>query len=227
VPAHLLQLGDDLVAGHVALEDEEGDAVVAALVGRLAGADQEVGADAVGDEGLGAVHHVAAVDFLGGGSQGGHVGPCARLRDPERADQLAPDPGDEPALLLLLGAELPDRRHGDLGVRSDAGRDAAAAARARELLDPDGVVHVVAPLAAVLGLELEAQEAELTAAVVELAGKLARLLPLLDVRGDLLSDEAPHRLAQLLVLLRERRQQRPLPSVLYDGDGGLQSSSIV
>jgi hypothetical protein len=97
----------------------------------------------------------------------------------------------------------------------------------RELLDPDGVVHVVPALAAVLGLVLEAQEAELSAAVVELAGELPRLLPLVDVRSDLLADEASDRLAQLLVLLTEGREERPLTTVLYDGDGGLQSSSIV
>ena len=41
--------------------------MVAALLGRLAGADEEVGADAVGDEGLRAVDDVAAVDPLGEG----------------------------------------------------------------------------------------------------------------------------------------------------------------
>jgi hypothetical protein len=97
----------------------------------------------------------------------------------------------------------------------------------RELLDPDGVVDVVPALAAVLGLVLEAEEAELPAAVVELAGELARLLPLVDVRSDLLADEAADRLAQLLVLLAERREESAMTTVLYDGDGGLQSSSIV
>jgi hypothetical protein len=74
-------------------------------------------------------------------------------------------------------------------VGAEAGRDPAAAAGARELLDPDGVVDVVAPLAAVLGLVLEPEEAELATPVVELARELARLLPLIDVRSDLLADE--------------------------------------
>jgi hypothetical protein len=88
-------------------------------------------------------------------------------------------------------------------------------------------VHVVAPLAAVLGLVLEAEEAELAAAVVELAGELARLLPLVDVGSDLVGDEPASRLAQLLVLLAEGRKGSALTAVLYDADGGLQSSSIV
>jgi hypothetical protein len=66
-------------------------------------------------------------------------------------------------------------------------------------------VHVVAALAAVLGLVLQAEEAELAAAVVEGARELPRLLPLVDVRGDLVADEAANRVAQLLVLLAEGR----------------------
>jgi hypothetical protein len=88
-------------------------------------------------------------------------------------------------------------------------------------------VHVVPALPAVLGLVLEAEEAELAAAVVELAGELACLLPLLDVGSDLVADEPADGLAELLVLLGEGREQRPLTTVFYDGDGGLQSSSIV
>jgi hypothetical protein len=106
-------------------------------------------------------------------------------------------------------------------------------------------VDVVTALAAVLGLILEAQEAQLAAAVIELARELARLLPFVDVRSDLLGDEPPDRLAELLVLLAEGRKRRPLTGVLDDGQpatssdspsaaflfaslgGGFQSSSIV
>jgi hypothetical protein len=88
-------------------------------------------------------------------------------------------------------------------------------------------VDVVAALAAVLGLVLEPEEAELPAADVELARELARLLPLVDVRRDLLADEAAYRLPQLLVLLGEGREQGALAGVLYDRDGGLQSSIVV
>jgi hypothetical protein len=88
-------------------------------------------------------------------------------------------------------------------------------------------VDVVAALSAVLGLVLEAEEAELAAAVVELARELPRFLPLLDVRSDLVADEAPDRVAQFLVLLAEGREGCALTGVLYDGDGGFQSSSIV
>jgi hypothetical protein len=112
-------------------------------------------------------------------------------------------------------------------VGAQAGGDPAAAAGARELLDPDGVVDVVAALTPVLGLVFQAQEAELATPVVELARELAGLLPLIDVRSDLVRDEAANRLAQLLVLLAEGRERCPLAAVLYDGDGGLQSSIVV
>src|SRR4029077_2953981 len=74
----------------------------------------------------------------------------------------------------------------------------------------------VAPLAAVLRLELEAEEDELAAAVVQLARELPSVLPLLDVGGDLLGDEAPHGLAQLLVLLGEGREGGANALVLDD-----------
>jgi hypothetical protein len=130
-------------------------------------------------------------------------------------------------------------------VGAETGSHSAAAPGARELLDPDRVVDVVAALTAVFGLVLEAEKAELATAVVELAWKLAGLLPVIDVRGDLLGDEAADRLAKLLVLLGEWRKQGTLTGVLDDGQlatsselpsaafrfassgGGFQSSSIV
>jgi hypothetical protein len=112
-------------------------------------------------------------------------------------------------------------------VGPEPGRDPATTAGSRQLLDPDGVVYVVPALAAVLGLELEAEEAQLSAALVELTWKLARLLPLVDVGSDLPGDEAADGLAQLLVLLAEGREGSALSAVPYDGDGGLQSSIVV
>ena len=98
VPAHLLELVRDLVALHLALEDQERDPVVAALGRRLHRADEEVGADAVGDEGLRAVDDPAAVDLLGVGPDPGDVGAGAGLGDPERGDLLALDRRPQQAL---------------------------------------------------------------------------------------------------------------------------------
>ena len=189
---------------------------MAALLGRLDGADEEVGADAVGDEGLRAVDDVAAVDLLGEGGDAGDVGAGTRLGDPQGADLLAGDPGNQPALLLLLGAEVEDRRHRDRGVGVEPRGDAARAAAAGQLLDPDRVVQMGAALAAQLLGELQPEEAELRAARVQLTGEFPRVLPLGDVGRDLLGDEAADRLAQLLVLLAEGREGGALSCVLDD-----------
>ena len=124
VPPELLELARDLEARHALLEHQEREAVVAALLCRLHRGHVEVGAHAVGDERLGAVHDVLAVVTAGEGLQARNVGTGARFGDRQRADLLALDPGHDPALLLLLGAELEDRRHRDPGVASDPCRHA-------------------------------------------------------------------------------------------------------
>ena len=149
VPAELLELARHLEAGHALLEHEEREAVVAALLRRLHGGHVEVRAHAVRDERLGAVHDVLAVLAARERLQARDVGAGARLGDRERADLLALEPGHDPALLLLLGAELEDRRHRDPDVPADPGGHAARPA-ARHLLGEDRAVHGVAALAAVL-----------------------------------------------------------------------------
>ncbi len=216
VPAHLLELARHLVAGHLALQNQEREAVVAALRARPHRTDEEVRAHAVGDERLRPVDDVSARDLARGRPDVGDVRAGARLRDPERPDQLAPDPGHDPAPALLLGAEVEHRRHRDLGVGVEPRRHPAGATRARELLDPDRFVDVGAALPAVLLRELEPQEAKLPTAVEQLARELARLLPCLDVGRDLVGDEAADALSELLVLIGERRQGRAAAGVLDD-----------
>ena len=78
----------------------------------------------------------------------------------------------------------------------------------RELLGEHRVVHVVAALAAVLLRVLEAEVAELGHAREHVVGEPLGVLPLVRVGAQLLGHEAPDRLAQLLVLVRERRDRR-------------------
>src|SRR5271166_1736851 len=205
VPAELLELGRaDALA---AVDDEEGDAVVPALAGCLGSGDDEVRAHAVGDVGLLAAQHPAAVDALGAGGDGCHVRAGARLGDGQRADLLAADRGHEVALLLLLGAELPDRRRGDVDVRPDP-RGGAAGAGAGHLLAEDGLVQVVAALPAV-GLRVLQPQQPLGGHLSEyLVGEPALLLPALGVRRELALDEAADRLSQFLVLVGEGRGER-------------------
>ena len=176
---------------------------MAAFLRGLDGGDDEVRAHAVGDVGLLAVDHPAAVDALGARGDRGDVGAGARLGDAERADLLAADRRHEVALLLLLGAELPDRRRGDVDVRADA-RGRAAGADPRHLLAQHRLVQVVAALAAV-GLRVLQPEQALRGELREhLVGEPALVLPLLRVRRQLALDEAADRLSQLFVLVGER-----------------------
>ena len=94
----------------------------------------------------------------------------------------------------------------------------AARAAARHLLGEDGVVQVVAALAAVLLGVLQAEEADARQPAEDLVGEPARLLPLGGVRAQLLGDEAPDRLAQRLVLVGEGRVGGHSPAtVLHAG----------
>ena len=89
VPAHLLELRGDSTPSPV-VDDQERDAVVAALLRRLDRGDDEVRAHAVGDERLRAVDDPAAVDLLGVRLDAGDVGAGVGLGDPERARSSRP-----------------------------------------------------------------------------------------------------------------------------------------
>ena len=83
---------------------------------------------------------------------------------PSARDLLARDRGAQEALVLVGGAEPEDRRRRDPGVRAEPGADPARGAGRGQLLGPDGVVDVVAALAAELLRVLEPEEAELAGA---------------------------------------------------------------
>ena len=95
----------------------------------VAGADEEVGADAVRDEGLGAVDDVAAVARSAEVEMPATSEPAPGSVIPS-APIFSPATRDEPALLLPFGAEVDDRRHRDraVGVESHGGADAIAGA---------------------------------------------------------------------------------------------------
>ncbi len=102
---------------------------------------------------------------------------------------------------MLFGAELPDRRRGDVDVRADPG-GGATRADARELLDKDGLVQVVAALTAQLGGILQTDRPLCGELWENLVGKPALGLPLLRMRCEFAVQEAANGLAQLFVLVR-------------------------
>src|SRR5207248_2278523 len=73
-----------------------------------------------------------------------------------------------------------------------------------ELLDQDGVVHVVAALAAVLLRVLQPEEPDGGQLLEDLVREPALVLPLLGMGAELRRHEPPHALSELLVLVRER-----------------------
>ena len=217
VPAHLLELSGHLVAGHLSLQDEEGEAVVAALGAGLHRAGQEVGADAVGDERLRAVDDVAAGHLAGGvripatlEPASGSVIPSAPILSPRM-------PG---TIQRWRCSSVPKLNTGGIAIVAWALRPAATPPEPPER-DSSSIQTAswtaVPPWPPYLLGELEAEEPELAAASEQLPRELARLLPLVDVGGDLLADEPAHRLAQLLVLLGERRRRRAFAAVLDHG----------
>ncbi|HZC13413.1 MAG TPA: hypothetical protein VE270_05260, partial [Thermoleophilaceae bacterium] len=173
--------------------------MVAALLGCLDSGDHEVGARAVRDVGLGSVDDVAAVDPAGVGPDACNVGARARLGDAERGDPLAADRGREETPLLILRAELPDRRRSDADVGTDAGGKAPGPA-ARELLDEHGVLDVAAAAAAVLDGVLEPEQPLLRHAGKNVVRKPALPLPL-EVGHDQV--EAPVLLPQQVLVRHE------------------------
>src|SRR6185437_8417764 len=164
--------------------------------------DDEVGAHAVGDVGLLAVDNPAAVHPLGLRAQRGHVRAGVRLGDREGAYLLAPDGGHEVALLVLVGAELPDRGRGDVDVGADP-RRGAARADPRHLLDEHRLVQVVAALAAQLGGILQAEQTLRGQLWEYLVREPFVALPLLRMRRQLAVEKTTNRRAQVLMLLGE------------------------
>ena len=89
--ADLVQVAAALEALHAALDDEQADALVAGLGVGAGDHDHQVGVDAVGDEGLGAVEQVVVALVDGGGADALQVAAGARLGHRDGGDHLAAD----------------------------------------------------------------------------------------------------------------------------------------
>ena len=92
-------------------------------------------------------------------------------------------------------------------MRADACRDPPGTAGG-ELLEKDGPVNYAGVRAAVLLGVLQAQKIQGAESLEQLARKLLGLFPLIDVRADLLVDEATDGASELLVLRCEEVRTR-------------------
>ena len=199
----LLEVAAALEALHAALDDEQRDALVPGVRVGPGHHDDQVGEDAVGDEGLLAVEHVVVAGVDGARADALEVGPGARLAHRDRGDGLPRAQAGEPASpLLLRGARREVRDDHVVEQRERRPVDAAA----RQLLADDHVVAEVGrPAAAVLLVELEPEQALRAGLHPHLAVDDAVALPLVVERHDLLVEEGTDGLAERLVLLVEDR----------------------
>jgi hypothetical protein len=185
------------------IDQEERDSVVALLGVGLCHQQDEVRPRSVGDERLRARDQVVVAVLHRLGADAGHVGARSRLGDAEAGDLLALDPGDQIALLLLLGAQQVDGGQDHVALHGEA-HIRAARARVAHALGANERVVVVATLSAVLLGEAEAQVAKLAGALQRRVGP-ERLLPLVAMRVELRLHPGLHRLPQIFVLVVEEQ----------------------
>src|SRR5215831_253199 len=134
---------------------------------------------AAGDEDLPAVDDELVSVALRHRGDAGDVGARIRLGYREGGDLVTLDGRDEPATLLLLGAELENGRRCHLSLHRH-GHTQAATADPGELFREDHGGEVVTALAAVLERVAETQEAKLAETPEDRVGE-GLLLPILEI----------------------------------------------
>ena len=128
----------------------------------------------------------------------GQVAAGARLGHRDAEDRFTGDALRQEAALLLLRAEALDVRRHEPGVQREV---QAAVAVAQVLLEQDLLVTEIPDAgAAVAFRSLHQQQTLRTALAVDLPIHLALLVPAVPVRLDFLLEEAPHGIAEHVVL---------------------------
>ncbi len=202
VHAHLLEVLATLEALHAALDDEQRDAVAAVRIS-LCRDDHEIGEDAVGDKGLRPVQEVMIPRVFRLGAYRRQVAPGTGLGHCDGQDLLTRDATGQPALLLLLGAELADIRAHETIVQENKETDVAMPG---VLLEQDLLETEVRDAgAAVFFIGPHAKEPLLAGLEEGLAIDDLLLLPLVTIRLDLIDQEGPRSVAEHLVVFIENR----------------------
>ena len=155
--------------------------------------DDQIGVLAVGDEGLGAVEHVAVAGFLGRGAHALQVGAGAGLGHGDGADHFAGGELGQPALLLLLGAVMQDVGRDDAGMQR---RAEGVEAGEREFAVDHRLMREAAAGAAVFLRHRGAQQAGLAGLGPDLALVHAGLVPAVEMGDEFVGDEAPRLLLE-------------------------------
>ena len=199
VHAELVEVAAAGEAGHAALDHQQADPPVP---GRRVGArdhDHEVAELAVGDERLLPVQHVMVARTDRGAAYPLQVAARPGLGHRDRRDELPRAVAGEPALPLLRRAEPVQVRPDHVVVQLE---HRAAGARPGQLLVQHDVVPVVGlAAAAVLLVDVDAEQPGPARGQPHVAGHDPVPLPLLVVGRDLLRDEGPHHVTERVVLL--------------------------
>ncbi len=199
--AELVQVPAAGEAGHAALGHQQADAAVPGVGVGAGHDDHEVGELPVGDEGLLAVQPVAVPVADGGGPDALQVTARPGLGHGDGRDELTGAVAGQPPLFLL-------RRGQPVQVRADHVvmqlEHRAGGASPGQLLVQDHVIPVVrVAAAAVLLVDVDAEQPGPAGRAPHLAGDDPVLLPLGVVRRDLPRDEGLHHLAERVVFRGE------------------------
>src|SRR5207245_1399411 len=174
----------------------------------------------VGDEHLGAVHHVVVALAARGGADALRVAAGVGLGQAERRPVLAARHGGQVALLLLRGAVRAEHV-GEHEVRVEDARETHPAAA--ELLDDHRVGGVVEAEAAVLERDGGAEEPELLHALDQRLRVLVGVLVAARDRHHLALDEAPdrveHLLGKLLAIVHDSPPDRVTEFTMFEYAG--------
>jgi hypothetical protein len=192
------------------LDDERLDVTVGLVAGPD---DHDVGKVPQADPAFGAVEEVAIAVAAGAGLQPQRVRPMVGFGEPERAERVERREAGQPALLLLLAAEMGDGADHQAGLHGVERVDAAVAAR--ELVGDQSGLQARQPGAPVAGGR-GADDAELGERSQEMLRELGALPVVVDARQHLRLDEGPHACGERAVLWR----QIVLESEQISGCGG-------
>jgi hypothetical protein len=201
VHADLLEIAPPLETGHPALHHQQADALVARLRVGPRGDDDQVGQLAVRDERFLAGQHVAVAVAHGSGRHALQVAARTRLGHRDGRDDLPGAVTGQPALPLLRRGQ-PDQVLADDVVVYGEGR--AVRAGPGEFLAEDEVVPVVGvAAAAVLLVDVDAEQARAPGSEPHVAGDDPVPFPLLVMRLDLPGDERQDHVTECVMLLGE------------------------
>ena len=192
--AELVEMRADGEAGHLALDQEGGDAARPGLRVGLGIDHQHGGVGRVGDPVFRSVQHEAVVALLGAQAHRDHIRARPGLGHGEAADMLARDQLGEILGLLLGRAVQRDLVDAEVGMRAVAERDRGAGPR--NLLDSHGMRQIAHSGATVFLGDGDAQQAKLAHLLPQRVGESVLAVDLGGHRRHPLLRPAMHHLAQ-------------------------------